>query len=389
MIKVLDVSGHRLGIMDALDNAVVKSGADAYVIYASSDNADMRYCTGFKTSDPFIYIKKPGQRGLIIVSLMEYTRARHESMAAVMTRAQAGLVEILMHEKNKWKVTAQMIFGQVSGRVLVPPDFPLALARALGETVEVIVDQEYLESLRAVKTRREARAIKNVQARTEDAMKIAVSLIKKSKVRKDRLYFDSKPLTSEIVRTEMHKSLMIHGCRATDTIVSCGTDAAIPHNMGSGPLHAGVPIIIDMFPQDETTGYFSDMTRTVSKGDPTPEIIDMYDAVREAQQVGIDKVHAGVSGSDVHQAVVEFFKERGYESTTKGFVHNLGHGVGLQVHEAPSLGPSGKALVSGNVITLEPGLYYLGRGGVRLEDIGMVTAKGFNRFTTLRAELVV
>jgi Xaa-Pro aminopeptidase len=144
-----------------------------------------------------------------------------------------------------------------------------------------------------------------------------------------------------------------------------------------------------MFPQDETTGYFSDMTRTVSKGDPTPEIIDMYDAVREAQQVGIDKVHAGVSGSDVHQAVVEFFKERGYESTTKGFVHNLGHGVGLQVHEAPSLGPSGKALVSGNVITLEPGLYYPGRGGVRLEDIGMVTAKGFNRFTTLRAELVV
>jgi Xaa-Pro aminopeptidase len=389
MIKVLDVSGHSLGTMDALDQAIVRSGADAYVIYAASDNADMRYCTGFKTSDPFIYIKKPGQQGVIIVSQMEYARARRESAAVVMTRAQAGLVEILTHEKDIWKATAEMIAGQVPGRILVPPGFPLALARALGESAEVLVDPGCLESLRAVKTRQQVRVIKKVQDRTQDAMKIAVALIKKSTVRKGRLFVKGSPLTSEIVRNRMHTFLMESGCRATDTIVSCGEDAATPHTMGSGPLHAGVPIVIDMFPQDEKTGYFSDMTRTVSKGHVQPEIVDMYDAVKEAQQLGMNKVRAGVSGSDIHQAVVEFFKDRGYESTTRGFVHNLGHGVGLQVHEAPSLGPSGKELVAGNVISIEPGLYYPGTGGVRLEDIGVVTAKGFKRLTEFPQELVL
>jgi Xaa-Pro aminopeptidase len=115
----------------------------------------------------------------------------------------------------------------------------------------------------------------------------------------------------------------------------------------------------------------------------------MYDALREAKKLGISRVKAGVSGADIHQAVVDFFNERGYKTDTRGFIHNLGHGVGLQVHELPTIGPAGKALESGNVITIEPGLYYPGIGGVRLEDIGAVTSRGFNNFTTFSEELVV
>ena len=375
--------------MDALDHAIVRSGADAFIIYASSDDADIRYLSGFKTSDPFIYIRKQNRRGLIIVSQMEHARAVRESFAAVMTRAQAGLVEILKEEKDPWKATAKMITGQVTGTILVPPWFPLALANALQESVDVIVDQNCLESMRAVKTRTQITLIKNVQRITESAIKLGISLIRRSTERKGILFADGKPLTSERVRAAMHNHLIDHGCFAKDSIVSCGEDAAIPHCLGSGALKARQPIVLDIFPQDEQTGYYSDMTRTVSKGKPDAKVLDMHAAVCDAQTLAIRHVRAGVSGADIHQAVVDFFKERGYDNSTTGFVHNLGHGIGLQVHELPSLGPTGKELVAGNVITIEPGLYYPGIGGVRLEDIGAVTKKGFSRFTKFQTDLVL
>ena len=180
----------------------------------------------------------------------------------------------------------------------------------------------------------------------------------------------------------MHCVLLEHGCCAEDTIVSCGEDTAIPHMTGTGPLRADEPIIIDLFPVHEKSGYYADMTRTFVKGEPSPEILEMYTALREAKQLAISRVKSGVSGADLYQLVVDFFKERGYDSDTRGFVHNLGHGVGLQMHELPTVGPSGKPLETGNVITIEPGLYYPDIGGVRLEDIGAVTKKGFDNFTS-------
>jgi Xaa-Pro aminopeptidase len=158
---------------------------------------------------------------------------------------------------------------------------------------------------------------------------------------------------------------------------------------GTGPLKADEPIVIDLFPCEEKTGYYADMTRTVVKGEPSTEIRDMYTALREAKQMGISQVKAGVSGAVIYQSVVDFFKDHGYESDTRGFVHNLGHGVGLQVHELPTVGPAGKELKAGSVITVEPGLYYPGIGGVRLEDIGEITKKGFNNFTKFPEDLIL
>jgi Xaa-Pro aminopeptidase len=196
-------------------------------------------------------------------------------------------------------------------------------------------------------------------------------------------------LTAEFIKFSMHSLLLQHGCSAVDTIVSCGEETSIPHMTGTGPLRSGEPIVIDLFPVEENSGYYADMTRTIVKGDPTPEIIEMYTALREAKRLGIAGVKAGVSGADIHQVVVDFFKDTGYESNSRGFIHNLGHGVGLQVHELPIVGPSGTTLISGNVITIEPGLYYPGIGGVRLEDIGAVTKTGFENFTAFPEELCV
>jgi Xaa-Pro aminopeptidase len=375
--------------MDPLSEAIRKRGADAYVVYANSRDADMRYLTHFTTSDPFVYFRKRGEKGTIIISQMEVGRASREGTTAVMTRAEAGLPAIIKKEKDPYRATAQMIAGQVGKKILIPPNFPVALANALGEFCSVKVDKGTVLSMRARKTSSEIRCMKTVQDVTQTAMGHAVSLIRRAVVKKGILHLDGKPLTSEFIKYTMHCMLLEHGCSAEDTIVSCGEDTAIPHMTGTGPLCADEPIIIDLFPVHEKSGYYADMTRTFVKGEPSPEILEMYTALREAKQLAISKVKNGISGSDVHQRVVDFFKDRGYASDTKGFVHNLGHGVGLQVHELPTVGPSGKSLETGNVVTIEPGLYYPGIGGVRLEDIGVITSKGFDNFTSFAEDLVV
>ena len=375
--------------MDPLSEAIRKSGTDAYIVYANSRDADMRYLTHFTTSDPFVYFRKRGEKGTIIISQMEVGRASREGITAVMTRAEAGLPEIIKKEKDPYRATAQMIAGQTGKKILVPPNFPVALANALGEFCTITVDKGTVLSMRAKKTRPEIRNMKNVQDVTQTAMKHGASLLKRAIVKKGILYLDGKPLTSEHIRYTMHCLLLEHGCCAEDTIVSCGEDTAIPHMTGTGPLRADEPIIIDLFPLHERSGYYADMTRTFVKGEPSPEILEMYTALREAKQLAISRIKSGVSGADLHQFVVDFFKDRGYDSDTRGFVHNLGHGVGLQIHELPTVGPSGKPLEAGNVITIEPGLYYPGIGGVRLEDIGAVTKKGFENFTSFPEDLVI
>lgn len=375
--------------MDPLSDAVKKSGADAYVAYASSRDADMRYLTHFTSSDPFVFFKKPGERGVIIISQMETGRASREASTSVMTRTQAGLPDILKKEADPYRATAAMIAGQVGKKVLVPPNFPLALAEALNEYCTLSVDTGTVTEMRARKSRQEILTMKHVQTVTQKAMHLAVSLIRSASVKKGVLYHDKKPLTAEQVKFSMHSLLLKYGCSAVDTIVSCGEGTSIPHMTGTGPLKSDEPIVIDLFPVEERSGYYADMTRTVVKGKPSAEIRAMYDTLCSAKQIGISRVKAGVSGSEVHQVVVDFFKDQGYESGTTGFVHNLGHGVGLQVHELPTVGPAGKTLVSGNVITIEPGLYYPGTGGVRLEDIGVVTPRGFDNFTVFPEDLII
>jgi Xaa-Pro aminopeptidase len=375
--------------MESLDSALASGGAKAYVAYGSSLDADMRYLTRFRTSDPVLFMKKRGEQGMIIVSQMEAERAARESIAVPMTRAQAGLTEILKEEKNRWRAYARMIAGLAGGDILVPPQFPAALLRELEAFSRVMVDDDTVLRMRAVKSEEEIAALARVQEATEAAMGGAIESIRSARVRKGVLYRGRTPLTSEILQREVGVTLLARGCRAVDTIISCGEDSAIPHIRGSGPLREGESIILDLFPQDEETGYTADMSRTVAKGEPPQELVDMFAAVRDAQSLAAGMVRPGITGAEVHGKVVDYFKDHGYESNTKGFIHNLGHGVGLEVHELPTLGPAGGELAAGNVITLEPGLYYPGTGGIRLEDMGVVTPDGFRDLTRMPREFRV
>jgi Xaa-Pro aminopeptidase len=373
--------------MTMLDTAIREAGACAYVAYGSSADANTRYLTRLRTTDPVVFIKRPGERGRLIVPQMEYERAVRESPAAVVTRSDAGFFEYIKAGESRLRATAHMIADQAGGAVLVPERFPLGLARELESFAPVLLDAGTVESMRAVKSAEEIEHIRAVQRATEAAMDHALTLIRSTRSKNGILHHGDAPLTSEAVRAGMHRLLLDFGCRGTDTIVACGADTALPHHVGTGPLVEGEPIVIDIFPQDEQTGYHADMTRTVVKGEATPEIREMYDAVRDAQQMASSHIRPGASGAALYQEVVDFFKERGYATDTQGFVHSLGHGVGLEVHEQPSLGPMGEDLAVGNVVTVEPGLYYTGIGGVRLEDMGAVSPDGFDRFTRYPMEL--
>ncbi|MDD1677807.1 MAG: Xaa-Pro peptidase family protein [Methanomicrobiales archaeon] len=376
--------------MNPLDEAMQRRSAAAYVAYGSSADADIRYLTHFQVTDPLVYVKKKGEQGIIIVSTMEYERAKRESMVQVMSRNEAGFFEFLKEDPaHREKATARMIAALAGGDVLVPPQFPFLLGKELETFFPVSVEKEAVKGMRAVKSAEELNHLRLVQRATDEAMKTALTLIKKSIPRGEMLVYRDKPLTSEDVKAALQKHLIDHGCIGRDTIVSCGPDTALPHLTGKGPLHPDEPIIIDIFPQAEDSGYFADMTRTVVKGEPSKEITEMYLAVQEAQSRAVSRIRAGISGADIHQDVVDFFKERGYESDSQGFMHNLGHGVGLEVHEIPVLGAGGESLQAGNVVTVEPGLYYPEHGGVRLEDMGAVTDGGFERFTRCEEILIL
>lgn len=374
--------------MRLLDHAIQRTGTAAYVAYGSSHNPDIQYLTRFRTDDAVIFIKRRGERAQIVVGQMEVTRALREASATPMSRAESGLLEIMKEEPDPLRAIAKTIASLAGGDVLVPSTFPYQLGKELESICRVVIDPHSVRSLRCIKNEWEMEQIRSVQFAAETAMRCAVSMIQHAVVVKERLIFQDTPLTSERVRSAMNKSLVDAGCHALHTIVSCGPDTALPHVIGNGLLLPDEPIVIDIFPCHDDSGYFSDMTRTVAKGEPDDRIHEMYEAVKDAQDKGQSLLCAGVRGQEVHQAVVDLLAERGYESGNRGFIHNLGHGVGLEVHELPSLGPGGGELAAGNVVTVEPGLYYEGTGGVRLENISAITNNGSDCFTRFPRELV-
>jgi Xaa-Pro aminopeptidase len=177
--------------------------------------------------------------------------------------------------------------------------------------------------------------------------------------------------------------------------VACGVDAADPHDRGSGPLRPDRPIIIDIFPRSKTSGYHADMTRTFVVGDPEPTVREWFDHTNDAVNAALDAIEPGATGAAVHDAVCDVYEDAGLptlrsEPTTEtGFIHSTGHGVGLDVHELPRIAPDGGELRPGHVVTVEPGLYDPAVGGVRTEDLILVTDDGYENLTDYAIDLQV
>jgi len=323
---------------------------------------------------------------------MEYERARKESIINEI-RASLDYGYNLKTEELITKVLQEESINTIE----VPRYFPLYTAEELRKRGIEVTAVEELEMTkeRETKDEQEISYLKKAQTATEHAMEIAIEVIKKSPVKDNILIENGKILTSERVKAYIEHTLVGFGCACdvAELIVACGKKAANPHFFGSGPIFANEPIIIDISPRLKLERYYADMTRTIVKGEPGNEIKEMYDAVKQAQDAALGLVKEGITCKEVHNLVCDVFEERGYETirkgAKKGFIHSTGHGVGLNLHENPSVGDNDYELREGNVITIEPGLYDPEVGGVRLEDMVLVLKNGCENLTKLEKKLEV
>jgi Xaa-Pro aminopeptidase len=184
----------------------------------------------------------------------------------------------------------------------------------------------------------------------------------------------------------VNTTIMAQGWLPSHTIISSGNQCVDPHHEGTGPIKANTSIIFDIFPRSQTTGYFGDLSRTVVRGRASDKLKKIYATVQAGQKIGFDLVRDGLNGKEVHQKILDLFAREGFptgqiKGRMQGFFHGTGHGLGLDIHEAPRIAPVDATLKSGHVVTVEPGLYYLGIGGVRLEDVVLVTDQGNKNLT--------
>ncbi len=377
------------------------STEDAFLMVSeSAHNADMYYATGFLAHDSFIYLNSKNEK--LLVSDMELGRARKESsVREVLPTSRYSIMEKLRKHKDVDAAYCEMIVEFLRSenvkRVAVPYNFPVQLADCLRkEGFDVIPVKSPFREMREIKKQNEIKAIEFAQRAGERALSEALNAIKNTTIKRGVLWQEDAPLKTEDVRATIEQCLLSHGCEAADIIIACGKGSADPHWNGEGELLADEPIVIDMVPRSKKERYFSDMTRTVMRGTPSGELRAMYSAVRDAQTAAIKKIKAGITGSELHNIVCDILEERGYKTArgksgefTEGFIHSTGHGVGLDIHEGPSLSENGKELKAGAVVTVEPGLYYKKIGGVRLEDVVVVTRSGCKNLTMFEKNLVL
>ena len=370
---------------------------------------DVYHLTRFLAPDPIIALEQRSEI-VIVANSLEEGRARKESRAtSVLNQNDFGLKELsgagLTGDDLMAKLIKSFLDSRKIAKVAVPPYFFIGLAeklRALG--VELVVATDVVSRRRA-KRPDEIAALEATQRATEDAWQKGVDAIVRASVRKDgTLELDGEVFTAERLRAIVEGRLLELGCNSEGAILAPGPQAADPHMIGTGPLRAKQAIVMDIFPQHKTTRYFADMTRTVSKGEPNAEILRMYDIVKRAQDAGIKALRPGVTGREVHELVEDIIFAAGFDTLRpgqqhgssqhgalpKGFIHGTGHGVGLEIHEAPSVGRGGtKPLAPGDVVTVEPGLYDPEIGGVRLEDMLVITETGSHNLTRAPRQLIV
>lgn len=359
------------------------------LIASSENNADMYYASRILIPDEFVYLEMEGCRR-IYVSDLEFSRALRESSVDEVFNS--------FSKPEKYKnVLAWIIAENKIKEVLVPEYFPIKYADTLKKLkVKIEIKSGTFFEERITKRKNEIKNIVDTQRVNEEAMRSAIEVIRKSKIRKDKkLVYKNKILTSEFLKEFIEIEFVRGGCKSENDIVSCGKDTSQPHNAGNGPLFANQPIIIDLYPRSFGNRYFADMTRTVVKGKASMEIKNLYNTVLEGQKLAIESVGAGMEAKELFKKVNDHFRKSGYETTLgsrkpEGFIHNLGHGVGLEIHEKPSLGPySEEKLVAGSVITIEPGLYYPDIGGVRIEDMVLVKNDGCENLTKMPKNLEI
>ncbi|MGB2874822.1 MAG: Xaa-Pro peptidase family protein [Gaiellaceae bacterium] len=369
--------------------------ADVLVYADSIRSPEMRHEVPVAIPDPFLYAERGGKRHVVVSSFELDRIAPVAPELELATPEEFGLDELYEQGLKRDDIELEIVKRAVQSfgidQAAVPPTFPVELADHLRKNgIEVGSDRELFFARRRVKNKAELSGIRRAQRGAEAGMTAARELLRAAKPDNGNLLVDGEPLTCERLKLAVEQAFSESGVFADEFIVSHGAQTAVGHDMGSGPIAPGEPICLDLFPRDRESGCYADMTRTFVVGEPTDELREYHRLCHEALQRSVDAVKPGIEGRDLNRIACEVFDKAGYptllnkqpgEVLKDGFYHSLGHGVGLEVHEQPTLGRGPGDLVAGDVIAVEPGLYRHGYGGCRLEDLVRVTEDGAETLT--------
>lgn len=354
--------------------------------YASTTDKNMLYLVQMRISDPFFFLKTDHGQYVFLSSVdigafnENHPEGEIQAVAVEPFRKKAGTMQ-----GDTLCNTARVILEeyQVTGEVVVPAEFPVFLADALRSvSFDLCVSSPWLSD-RMKKNSAEVAAIEENFTSVTQAYRLLEQILHESSIKKDTLLYKGEVLTSGYLKKALSKQLLDFDLEnSAGIIISCGVHSAMPHHAGKGPIRPHQTIIADIFPQSSRNHYFADMTRTYVKGTAHEDIVRMYEAVQKAHAASLEAVSPGKSCKELYEISAQVIHDAGFDVGEKGYIHSLGHGLGIDVHEAPTVGPnSTHVLEAGNVITIEPGLYYPKRGGVRIEDAIVVTDSGYKNLT--------
>jgi Xaa-Pro aminopeptidase len=368
------------------------------LLFSDSERSPaMRHEVPVAIGDPFMFADCEGRRAVLISSL-----ERDRVLAALpdvelLDFVDLGLRELVEAGRTQLEADQEIVVRaarQLGIRdAAIPWDFPVAIAdRLRADGVSVIVDDAFVAARRRVKAGAELAGVRAAQAAGHAAMARAATLLATSEIGPDGLLRrpGGEPLLAEWMRGELRRTCAEHGATCPAEMIVASVHNGQGHDPGAGPLPAGLPIVVDIFPRDEATGLWADMARTFVVGPPTAEhaelIADRERLVRTAIEQARAAVRPGVTGRELHMATCDLFEAAGWATQRtggdEGFQFSLGHGVGLEVHEPPALGLSGREpFVPGDVVAIEPGLWDRRIGDVRLEDLLLVTENGCETLT--------
>ena len=365
------------------------------LIYADTVRSpELRHEIPLSVPDPFLYVERNGTRHVVTHSL-ELPRLRGLAGIDVRAREEFGLDELLRSGRDQYEIRDEILARACRelgvSQAAVPASFPLDVAEGLrANGIEVSLARELFDRRRRAKSGAELEGMRRAQRAAEAGMAAARDLLA-------RALASGSTITSEEIKAAILGRFLELGASAEDLIVSHGPQSAVGHDAGSGEILRDEPVVIDLFPRDNESGVYADMTRTFVFGEPSDELREWYRLSKQALDRALGEIRAGVTGREVFDGTCEIFEAAGYATPRKkeegvpleeGFIHSLGHGVGLEVHEAPSLGLLGTdPLVVGDAVSVEPGLYRPGYGGLRLEDLVVVTEDGCENLTDFPYEV--
>ena len=377
-------------MLDDMDVLMEKYEIDGLFAYGSPfDSPNLLWLTGFRSGDRIYYIQNKGEQGFIGAPFNTLVRAKKESFVKRTFDMSELVVQLLKENKtvmeNRAALFGPMLQELFTGEVIgVPDEIPasiLVLIQNLGYEVKVVED--LIPDARATKSSEEIKIIKKAGDATVGAISKVIELIKDSDIGANKtLMYEGSPLTVGQVKLALEHFLLDRNAEcAEDTILAVGEKAFDWHYLGNpeDELKAEVPIILDVYPRLKQERYVADVTRTIVKGKPSERVKEMFEAAQAAADAAVDALTAGAKIDDVNLACFNTLKQHGFDSrrlnpdAKDGMTHGLGHGIGLEVHEQPSMYKREAHFAEGHIMAIEPGVYLEGIGGVRIENDYAVT----------------